>query len=101
MATPLLKPVESWNAAMARHLLNRAGFGGPSERLARLAKMDAAQAVSYFVDFEAQPGASAAPEFLVAPKSPEEVKQALAGVSRSERRKKVSEYQQEERGVRS
>ncbi len=97
MAKQPLKPVETWNAAMARHLLNRAGFGGPSERLAKLATMTPEQAVSHFVDFEQHPDKLVAPDFLVAPKNPDEMKREMAALTPEERRKKSNEYQQQER----
>ncbi|MCC6155400.1 MAG: DUF1800 family protein, partial [Candidatus Hydrogenedentes bacterium] len=99
MATSLLKPVEKWDAAKARHLLNRAGFGGPSERLAKLTAMEPDQAVAYFVDYESNPGVTAVPDFLVKPKSPEEIKQLYAGLDVDARRKKSNELQAEERAA--
>jgi len=98
MATPSLNPVDTWNAAMARHLLNRAGFGGPSERLAKLAAMGPSEAVAYFVDYQDRPS-TGAPDFIVPPPNPETVKQALAGLTVEERRKRINEYQQEERAA--
>lgn len=99
MTTPLLKPVDTWNAPMARHLLNRAGFGGPAERLTKLAAMEPAQAVAYLVDYDSQPDKFSAPDFLVDPISPEKIKDVMAGLSPEERRKKANEYQQEERAA--
>ncbi|NUM53959.1 MAG: DUF1800 domain-containing protein [Candidatus Hydrogenedentes bacterium] len=99
MATPLLKPIDSWSAANARHLLNRAGFGGPSERLTKIAAMTPEEAVSFLVDFTAQPTDAGAPEFVVAVRSPEEVRREMEGLSVEERRAKANEYQQEERAA--
>ena len=42
-----------WTAERARHLLDRAGFGGPPEEVARLASMPPQAAVAWFTDFEA------------------------------------------------
>lgn len=95
MATPLLKPVRTWNPSMARHLLNRAGFGGPAERLQKLGAMSPEAAVDYFVEFSDDTGR--APDFLVPPRSPEDIKAMLAGLSDEERRRKSNELQQEER----
>ena len=41
-----------WNAARAAHLLERAGFGGTPEEIARLAKLSPAQAVAELVDYQ-------------------------------------------------
>src|SRR6185312_11368896 len=42
-----------WTPERARHLLDRAGFGGPPEQIARLAAMSPEAAVASFVDFKA------------------------------------------------
>ena len=58
-ATPLwandLTPIseKDWDARHAAHLLERAGFGGTPEEVARLASMTPAQAVDSLVDYEA------------------------------------------------
>jgi hypothetical protein len=41
-----------WTPERARHLLNRAGFGGPPDEVARLAAMPPEKAVAWFIDFE-------------------------------------------------
>ena len=46
-----IKPAD-WNRARARHLLNRAGFGGTPEDIDRLAAMTPAAAVERLVDYE-------------------------------------------------
>lgn len=50
-----LSPISApeWTSERARHLLNRAGFGGPPEEAARLAAMPPEAAVAWFVDFGA------------------------------------------------
>ena len=48
--TPI-KPAD-WNRARARHLLDRAGFGGTPEDIDRLAAMTPAAAVERLVDYE-------------------------------------------------
>ena len=48
--TPI-KPAD-WNRARARHLLNRAGFGGTPEVIDHLAAMMPAAAVERLVDYE-------------------------------------------------
>jgi hypothetical protein len=42
-----------WTPEWARHLLDRAGFGGPPEEVARLAAMTPEAAVAWFIDFNA------------------------------------------------
>src|SRR5579872_2012914 len=45
-------PATAWNAERAAHLLDRAGFGGTPEDIARLASMTPQQAVESLVDYE-------------------------------------------------
>ena len=49
-----LSPIAAtdWNAARAAHLLERAGFGGTPEDVARLAAMTPKQAVDWLVNYE-------------------------------------------------
>src|ERR1700748_2221507 len=42
-----------WTAERARHLLDRAGFGGPPQEIARLAAMSPEAAGAWFIDFKA------------------------------------------------
>lgn len=55
-----LKPLaaSAWNYEKARHLLFRAGFGGPPEEVARLHEMGLVAAVDYLVDYHLQPDAT-------------------------------------------
>jgi hypothetical protein len=50
-----LSPIgaSDWTPERARHLLDRAGFGGPPEEVARLAAMPPEGAVAWFIDFNA------------------------------------------------
>ncbi len=52
-----LRPIKAsdWSYDRAAHLLERAGFSGPPEEIARLAAMTPEQAVDYLVDYEAIP----------------------------------------------
>ena len=52
-----LKPMEAgeWRPEKARHLLFRAGFGGPPEEVAKLHGMGLFAAVDYLVDYHLQP----------------------------------------------
>ena len=50
----MLKPLskDGWNYETAAHLLNRAGFGGPPEEIARLAGLGHEAALSSLLDYE-------------------------------------------------
>ena len=48
-------PERDWNPTFAAHLLERAGFGGTPEDIARVAAMTPAQAVDALVDYESIP----------------------------------------------
>jgi uncharacterized protein (DUF1800 family) len=52
-----LSPIapRDWNPALAAHLLERAGFGGSPEDVARFAAMSPARAVDTLVDYETHP----------------------------------------------
>ena len=49
-----MRPIQpaDWNRARAKHLLNRAGFGGTPEDIDRLAAMTPVEAVRRIVDYE-------------------------------------------------
>ena len=99
MATSPLLPIDAsaWNPRFARHLLNRAGFGLPQERVERLAGMTPEAAVDSLVDFNAQPDPFPAPDFLIQPESRDALRARFAGLSEEERRKALNDYQKEER----
>jgi hypothetical protein len=50
-----LSPIgaSDWTPERARHLLNRAGFGGSPDDVARLAALPPGKAVAWFIDFKA------------------------------------------------
>ena len=50
-----------WNAARAAHLLERAGFGGAPDDVAKLAAMTPQQAVDWLVEYERQDNRAARP----------------------------------------
>ncbi|HET9271294.1 MAG TPA: DUF1800 domain-containing protein [Vicinamibacterales bacterium] len=58
-----LSPIAAadWNAARAAHLLERAGFGGTPDDVARLAAMTPQQAVDWLVDYERVDNSAARP----------------------------------------
>jgi uncharacterized protein (DUF1800 family) len=61
----MLKPLsaDKWNYAMAAHLLNRAGFGGPPAEIQKLADLDHDQAVASLLDYEKIPDPTANPDW--------------------------------------
>lgn len=95
----MLKPIdpEQWSERHARHLLNRAGFGLPPERVAQLAKMSPASAVDFFVDFTEQPSDASAPGFLVTPEAYHAMRASLRGADEDARRKINQDFQRDER----
>ena len=44
--------MDGWNYETAAHLLNRAGFGGPPEEIARLTDLGPEAALSSLLDYE-------------------------------------------------
>jgi len=63
----MLKPLskDGWNYETAAHLLNRAGFGGPPEEIARLTKLGQDAAISSLLDFEKIPDPTPDPVWAV------------------------------------
>jgi uncharacterized protein (DUF1800 family) len=59
-------PADQWDYAKARHLLERAGFGGPPEEISRLGAMGLYAAVDYLVDYQQHP----APAMTFEPRLP-------------------------------
>ena len=58
-----LTPLEpsAWTEQTARHLLERAGFGGTPAEIARLTQMGMPDAVAYLINFEGAPNAELPP----------------------------------------
>lgn len=71
-----LEPISArdWDRAKARHLLNRAGFGGTPAETERLAGMSPEAAVSFLVDYENQPSKGSEPDWI---EDPGEIRQEL------------------------
>jgi uncharacterized protein (DUF1800 family) len=93
----ILEPINpgEWDARKARHLLNRAGFGVPRERVERLASMTPEEAVGSLCDFT---GSDApAPDFLMEPITPGQVRQQHPDLDYEAQQKFVRERRQEER----
>jgi hypothetical protein len=86
MSTSALRPIdkENWDERKARHLLNRAGFGIPRERVAELAHAGPDSAVRSLVDFDGLPPDFRAPDFLIEPLPPEEIRFIVEGMEQSD-----------------
>ncbi len=63
----MLKPLsnDGWNYETAAHLLNRAGFGGPPEEIARLTDLGHDAALSSLLDYEKIPDPTPNPVWAV------------------------------------
>jgi uncharacterized protein (DUF1800 family) len=99
METHLLEPLASgdWNAAKARHLLNRAGFGIPRELIGRLAAMTPAEAVAHLVEHDRIGETVRPPDFLPPPQDPRKLRREFADLDEDARRKKRQELRRAER----
>ncbi|MCH7959261.1 MAG: DUF1800 domain-containing protein [Candidatus Hydrogenedentes bacterium] len=99
MRSDLLRPMRAsaWDTAKARHLLNRAGFGIPSERYRELARKTPAQAVDALIDYEALPAAPNRPEFLLPSEELEVERRAARDLPEPERTKAFMEMRRRER----
>ncbi len=87
----------AWDRGKARHLLNRAGFGVPRERLDQLAAADLDSAVRDMVFYETQFESMAKPDFVLDNPSRREMSELYKGVDEEERRKLRNERRKEER----
>lgn len=94
-----LKPMDAkrWDERYARHLLNRAGFGLPAERVKRLAKMSPDTAVDYLLEFAEGPNTVPAPNSLVTPQDYRDMRAGMRGLDDEARRKASQDYQRDER----
>lgn len=61
-----LKP-QQWDERKAKHLLSRAGFGIPRERVTQLARIGVDKAVDSLVDYQSIPAYGDEPTFLIPP----------------------------------
>lgn len=91
-------PEHQWNATLATHLLNRAGFGGTPQQVRELAELGCAGAVDYLVDFEARPYTTAPPAMdELVRMSQFELRSRYVGLSEEERREARQQYQRLQR----
>lgn len=83
-----------WDYAKARHLLSRAGFGGPPEEIERLQAMGLEGAVRYLVEFQELPEVAFDPPPEVSrPPSPAELQE----LNEEQRRQLRRRYMQQQR----
>ncbi|HEY5041885.1 MAG TPA: DUF1800 domain-containing protein [Verrucomicrobiae bacterium] len=93
----MLKPLtnDRWNYAMAAHLLNRAGFGGPPQELQKLADLGPDRAVSSLLDYQLIPDPTPNPDW--AHPNPEEVRQFREGIRNAATPEAKKQLQQQQR----
>ena len=85
----MLKPLQKdgWNYETAAHLLNRAGFGGPPEEIARLTDLGHDAALSSLLDFEKIPDPTPNPVWAVPDLGRAERLRAMQSMAPEDRRK--------------
>ena len=86
-----------WNTRTARHLLNRAGFGVPQERVEQLARIGAESSVRELVYYETQFESSAKPKFVLGTLSRGELRDMYKDLDEVARRKVRNDIRQAER----
>ncbi|HZV33180.1 MAG TPA: DUF1800 domain-containing protein [Verrucomicrobiae bacterium] len=86
-----------WNFTTAAHLLNRAGFGGPTQQIEQLQSLGLEQAVSHLVDYEKIPDTTADPEWAVPDPTRVERYRKARDADPETRRKLVQEEQRNQR----
>lgn len=98
MAKDPLKPLpaSAWSSEHAKHLLNRAGFGVPRERVAHFTQIGARRSVDAMVDFDRAPQYGEHPEFLI---PIERYAQSRKIKDIDERRKANNDLRKEERAA--
>jgi uncharacterized protein (DUF1800 family) len=90
-------PGSKWSYTTAAHLLNRAGFGGPPEEIAKLVSLGPDAAVAHFVDYEKVPDSTPDPDW--AKPDPDRAKKLREArqLSEEERRRRFREIQRADR----
>ena len=93
----MLKPLSTdrWNYAMAAHLLNRAGFGGPPAEILQLANLGPDGAISFLLDYEKISDPTPDPDW--AKPDPDEIikyREGIKNATPEEKRKLQQEQQQ-------
>lgn len=95
----ILEPLDAsaWDARKAQHLLNRAGFGVPRERVSQLAGLSPEEAVAALCDYEANVSPLPEPDFLLAPVTPGQIRKMHQDLDYDAQQKLVRERRQAER----
>lgn len=93
-------PSTDWTPDHAQHLLNRAGFGAPKERVGHLAALTPRQAVSELIDYRNTPDPFSPPDFLPTREDYAEQRMAAREAdSDEEKRKLARQLRAEERAA--
>lgn len=86
-----------WNFQKARHLLNRAGFGIPTDRANEMVKQGLANAVDFFIQYQKQEDSIPAPEWTQKREDTEAIQMATSLLGLEERQMLVKDLRQQER----
>jgi uncharacterized protein (DUF1800 family) len=95
MLAPL--PPSAWNSRTSAHLLQRAGFGASPAEIEAWTKLGLNEAVNRLVDWQTTPDPTANPTWADEPAPFFDRRKELRGLSEEERRKKLMEFQREQR----
>ncbi len=96
----MLSPImpSEWDERLARHLLSRAGFGVPRDRVAHLVRVGPTAAVNELVDFEDFPSEPDLADFIPGAEVYLERRREFELLGQEERRKARKEFVVRERG---
>ena len=99
-AKTMLSPImpSEWDGRLARHLLNRAGFGVPRDRVAHLVRVGPTAAVDELVDFEDSPSDPDRPDFIPTVEVYLRQRRDFKALDEEDRRKARQEFNAIERG---
>ena len=99
MSKSPLAPISKarWNARTARHLLNRAGFGVPSERVEQLATMTPEEAVASLVNYSQFPYQGPREPDMMSPEDYQAELREARALGEEARRERSQELRRQER----
>ena len=97
MASDPLKPLspKHWDAQKAQHLLNRAGFGIPRERVAHMTKQGHRKSVKSLIEYDTLPKYGESPTFLVPLEAHAETRKIKDEIERREARNMVQRQERQ------
>lgn len=97
MASDPLKPLppKQWDAQKAQHLLNRAGFGIPRERVAHMTKQGHRKSVHSLIEYDTLPKYGESPTFLVSLEEHAATRRIEDEIERREARNKVQRHERQ------